>query len=304
MTEAAPARRHSIDLMRILSAFGIVWYHQGGPAPLVAATALPIFLMLLGALSVRSAAQRPGLAFCARRAVRLLGPWLPLCLLYLVADAARFGWREALTLEDPLSLLVGPSIHLWFLPFAAAASVLAVLAARHLASASRVRLAALALAPLAAASLILQDRLPLPAPLGQWVVAVGPFSYGLLFATGRAWGAPGAALAFGTGVAGLAGLAGSADLAAVLLAGALLFEALWRLPLRHPLLPVLGDLSAGIYFIHPLAALGWYAAGGPAGAPAAIAVFVLSGALTAAVRAGLRALPAALPARRPLPSLP
>lgn len=128
--------------MRIVAAFGIVWFHMQAPGLPPGLQPLPPFLMLAGALSFRSAARETPLAFWLSRARRLLGPWLLWCLVCPAVDAWRFGWREALTLDQPLSLLIGPSIHLWFLPVLLLASGLAPAARRLLPGGWRLGLAA------------------------------------------------------------------------------------------------------------------------------------------------------------------
>lgn len=304
MRESPSSQRQSIDLLRIVSAFGIVWFHMQAPGPLVGALALSLLLMVAGALSVDSARRRGGLAFWRSRAGRVLGPWLAWSALYLTVEALRFGWAEAARIDSPLSLLIGPAIHLWFLPFIALASGFAVAAAAVLTRAGRVRLAAALLAaPCALPSLALQQGL-LPEPLAQWSVAIVPFAYGLLFAAGRDRGAPEAALGFALVAAVTAWWGWGSPFAPVLVVAALLFEGVWRLPLHHPALPALGRLTLGVYLIHPLMILAWHAGGWGQPALGAVAVFAASAAATWALAVTVRVLSgadkdAAQPARGP-----
>lgn len=274
--------------MRIVAAFGIVWFHLQAPGAWLGALGLSLFLMLTGELSWDSVRRRGGGSFWRRRAARLLGPWLAWCGVYLAVEAERFGWHAALTLQDPLTLLVGPEIHLWFLPFAALASGLAVAGDRVLTSAARVRAAALALPLACVLPVWAEARWALPAPFAQWSVALAPFVYGVLAGAGRSRGAPLAAGAFAALAAGLA-LAGGSTLAPLFLLGAAAFEALRRLPVRHPWLPALGGLTFGVYFVHPLVALAWYRFGGTGGAGGAAALFAGS-ALVAAALGAIRSL--------------
>jgi peptidoglycan/LPS O-acetylase OafA/YrhL len=293
MHQPRPGQRHSLDLLRIVAAFGIVWFHMQAPGDLVGALALSMFLIVAGALSVGSAARRGGAAFWRARAARLLGLWLAWSGIYLVADALRFGWAEAARIDEPLTLLVGPSIHLWFLPFLAAASGLAAPAAAVLATPGRVRLgAALLAAPCALPSLALHRGL-LPEPLAQWSVALVPLAYGLLFAAGRDRGAPEAALAFALVAAATGWWGWGSPFAPALAMAALLFEGLWRLPLRHPALPRLSALTLNIYLVHPFFILAWYAGGGGSPALGAVAVFLLSAAAAWALALAGRLLSAA-----------
>ncbi len=304
MRESRPGQRQSLDALRIVSAFGIVWFHAQAPGVVVGVVALSLLLMLAAALSVTSAGRHGGAAFWLGRAARLLGLWLAWSGLYLLVDALRFGWAEAARLDEPSTLLVGPAIHLWFLPFLAAASGLAVAADALLTTPRRVRLAALLLAaPCALPSLALHRGL-LAEPFAQWSVALVPFAYGLLFAAGQARRAPEAAMAFALVAAATAWWGWGTPLAPVLLLAALLFEGLWRLPLRHPALPALGALALGVYLVHPLALLAWHAGGGGPPVLAAVTVFLLSAAATWAIGRAQRLLSAAgrgaaPPAREP-----
>lgn len=111
-------RNGLVDYCRLAAALGIVWYHTTAPGYRVAYIALPFFLVLL-ALSVRASPTD--------RARRLLLPfavWSAVYGLQRLSDAlqrgeAPFGWVE------PRMLVMGTSDHLWFLPFAFAAGVLA-----------------------------------------------------------------------------------------------------------------------------------------------------------------------------------
>lgn len=292
MRESHQGQQHSIDLLRIVSAFGIVWFHMQAPGAAVGALALSLFLMIAGALAVGSARRRGGLAFWRARAQRVLEPWLAWSALYLAVDALRLGWVEAARLDDPLSLLIGPAVHLWFLPFLVLASGLAAAAAALLTTPGRVRLAAALLAvPCALPSLALHEGL-LPEPFAQWSVAIVPFAYGLLFAAGRERGAPGAAPAFALIAAATGWLGWGSAFAAPLVIAALVFEGAGRLPIRHPALPALGGLTLGIYLVHPLAILAWHAAGGGPPALGAAAVFAASAAATGALALAARAVSA------------
>lgn len=109
-------------------------------------------------------------------------------------DAERFGWRAALTVEDPLSLLAGAEIHLWFLPFAALASGLAVAGDRLLTTAARVRVAAAVLPAACALPVWLEETRAVPAPFAQWCVALAWYRLG---GTGGVPGAAAVAAALG-----------------------------------------------------------------------------------------------------------
>jgi peptidoglycan/LPS O-acetylase OafA/YrhL len=267
-----PARRHSIDLIRALAAVGIVWFHMQAPGAVVGYLALPLFLILAGDLAVGSVRRRGAAGFWRRRAAALIGLWLVWSAIYLAVEALRFGPAAALRLDDPLRLLVGPSEHLWFLPFLALALGLAPLAAA-LRGPSATFGAALLLVPAAAALGWVHDALAPPVPLSQWSVAAIPFAYGLLRGAGAA---PLAAPAFAALTAAIGWFGWGSALAPFLALSALAYEALLRLPLRHPWLPALGDLTLGIYIVHPLCALAWRSVATTTPMGDAIAVLSLS----------------------------
>lgn len=159
-------RNGLVDCLRLLCAFGIVWFHSQAPGHRIAYVALPFFLVLL-ALPSRRGVQERGW--------RLLRPWLVWSMVYMLFEIMRslqagrqpFAW---LRIE---MLLYGPSIHLWFLPF----SLLAVLLAAPLAKRPGL---ALAITPLAALGVALSPGVQ-TAPFGQWLFGAVPLLTGIAF---------------------------------------------------------------------------------------------------------------------------
>ncbi len=166
-------KRADIEGLRLLSAFGIVWFHAGPSGLGLAYSGLVAFLVLSMALGGRSGA--PDAATVQRRALRLLRPWLVWFGIYAAFNVAR--GLPALPLEHGLlaGVLAGPSIHLWYLPFVFGA-LLAVdvlrahLALRTLAGAAFV----LALAVMASAPWWRPATLGLSYPALQWADALAP----------------------------------------------------------------------------------------------------------------------------------
>jgi hypothetical protein len=82
---AASPRNGTIDLLRCLSAFGVVWFHAGAPAADFALAGLAVFFLLLvlfhppGPLSVAPVIKS--------RADRLLRPWLAWSAIFALAKA-------------------------------------------------------------------------------------------------------------------------------------------------------------------------------------------------------------------------
>jgi fucose 4-O-acetylase-like acetyltransferase len=107
-------KRQDIELLRILSAFGIIWFHVEPYGRELAYSGLVIFLVIGFYFQPgRSEKQRSPLG----RARRLLIPWVAWFLFYGVFNVL----RGLPFLETSHGLvagwLTGTSIHLWYLPF-------------------------------------------------------------------------------------------------------------------------------------------------------------------------------------------
>ena len=282
------SRKQSIDLMRCLAAFGIVWAHMQAPYMIEGYVALALFLILTAFLSVRSLARGGERRFWLGRGLRFLLPWVVWSGVFLALDLARgTPWPEVLRVEDPLSLLVGPMIHLWFLPFVVLTSPLVVATVRGIGSPAALWAAcAVALAASLGATW-LHDTAALPAPFAQWVFALPPFLYGLLSAAGRHQRVVVAPLVFILLAGGVPTLVWGSIMAPFLIAAALFFEAFWRarIDLPWPDLAALGALAFGIYLLHPVWVLIWYRI--DPGLPVQVgvlAVFTASAITTALIR--------------------
>lgn len=158
-------RNGLIDYGRFLAALGIVWFNAQAPGDRIAYLALPFFLVLLALPSTSS---------LSARAKRLLLPFLIWSVIFamlntalsLKTNSAPFEWwRWSM-------LLSGTWVHLWFLPFAFLAAVVAPWF-RH-------PLASLGAAILTATLLALYGS-PKPIPLGQWAFAVIPVLVGIAY---------------------------------------------------------------------------------------------------------------------------
>ncbi|QDV27316.1 acyltransferase family protein [Aureliella helgolandensis] len=111
----------SVEILRLLAAWGIVWFHAGNTGRSIGYAGLPLFCVIMIALATNANSKGKTLATVVwRRAERLLVPWVIWSLLYAIAKVA-----EALVEHTAIShefswwmLSTGPSLHLWFLPFA------------------------------------------------------------------------------------------------------------------------------------------------------------------------------------------
>lgn len=171
-------RRQDIELLRILSAFGIVWFHTQPFGGAVAYGGLVAFLVL--SVYMSGTTTGPGTAAMRRRARRLLLPWLVWGLVYGGVNLLR-GDAFLPTQHGVVSgVLAGPSIHLWYLPFMFLTLTLvdmlrARLSPRTLSYAAGV----LAVTLVAMAPIWRPLSLGWPYPWLQWADAAGPVAAGL-----------------------------------------------------------------------------------------------------------------------------
>lgn len=287
-------RRQSIDLMRIFAAFGIVWAHMQAPGRMEGYVAVALFIILTSFLSVRSLERGGERRFWLGRVVRFALPWVAWSLFFLALEMVRGeGIAGVFTVTEPLSLLYGPAIHLWFLPWVVLTSPLIVLAARWLTSAGRIWVAAIAAIPVGVWAMWMHDTSSPEDPFGQWLFATIPLIYGVLSAVRRLRGAVLAPLAFAATAVGIATFGWGSLAAPFLLSAALIFEACWRADVSGINVTPFAQLAFGIYLVHPFWMLVWYrfsdrlAGGLPPGGVAAlgaVAVFASAAATAWAIR--------------------
>ena len=183
---------------------------------------------------------------------RLMVPWLVWSAIYgaLKILQAILEGRPVASEFEPWMLSTGPSIHLWFLPFAFMALV-------ALSAVPRVSPAALWLGAGAASMVsLVVAQWALPIPLAQYFTVLPAALTGLVMARTKALIASPLALAALSGALYLAGLEVATDQAAIAgMAVALAF--LIRLP-STDVTRRLAAISFGVYLIHPavIAALG------------------------------------------------
>jgi peptidoglycan/LPS O-acetylase OafA/YrhL len=255
-----PGYNRALDLARFVAAAGIVWDHARAPYADVGYTALALFLILASFLGMGSYERTGGPGFWAARAKRIAVPWLFWCVVYRIIYEVISDAPFAL-LAEPFTLLIGPSIHLWFLPF----DMIALLAIPYLSRLLRTRFelarACLLLVLLALPLGWLHAQVGLagwfvsfaqaPQPLPQWYFSVPIFLYGALAAAGHRIGAVWMPLA-AAAVIGVALFAAAQEFASVqMILAALLFEAIWRLKIKGTWPTKLASYAFGIYLLHP-----------------------------------------------------
>jgi peptidoglycan/LPS O-acetylase OafA/YrhL len=126
-----------IDLLRIIAAVGIIWFHtDGAPYAQIGYAGLPAFLLIYFSLVTKQSQAHATREFLRRRWARLLKPWLFWSIVYgtcRVIKAAYTG--DFSSLEHMLfvgTLFIGTSIHLWYLPYAFLSGLLIYLLNRRI----------------------------------------------------------------------------------------------------------------------------------------------------------------------------
>lgn len=257
-------RNGAIDVLRLVSAMGIVWFHAKAPGALVAYAGLSVFLFLATALPVLCDRGEPLSAIVTGRLHRLIRPWLIWSAIYgvLKMGEAAVEHRPLLSEFHASYVLTGTSLHLWYLPYATLAGVLAVIVARRLRGAASVRLLLSGIALLSVPfGLFLLGQVN-SIPLAQWAHALGPVLLGFAIGLGGVRRTPtGAPLGFAVlGVGLLAAVLWwtGQPTARFLMSSSviLLGSALATLALAHPVpatawMTYLGELAMPVYLLHP-----------------------------------------------------
>lgn len=116
----------NIERLRIVAAFGIVWFHtEGAVGRSIGLAGLPIFLLIFCALISLKTKLEDIVPFSRRRARRLLKPWLFWSIIYLGTKLLKLLLYN-MHFTDTFAfymLFTGPSIHLWYLPYAFVAAL-------------------------------------------------------------------------------------------------------------------------------------------------------------------------------------
>ena len=107
-------KRQDIELLRVVSAFGIVWFHSGAVGHDIAYSGLIVFVVLSLYLSAQSTMASKSVM---SRAKRLLVPWVVWFVFYGAINLAKH--KPLIPLDNGIAsgILVGTSIHLWYMPF-------------------------------------------------------------------------------------------------------------------------------------------------------------------------------------------
>ncbi|MFM7334554.1 MAG: acyltransferase family protein [Tabrizicola sp.] len=158
-------RNGLVDYGRFLAALGIVWFDTQAPGNRVAYMALPFFLVLL---------SMPSTSSLATRAKRLLLPFVTWSLVFALVNMALSFKTQAPPFDwwKWNMILSGTWFHLWLLPFAFLATVVAPWFRHPLASLG---------AALLVAVLTVLNGGPETPPFGLWTFGTIPVLVGIAF---------------------------------------------------------------------------------------------------------------------------
>lgn len=276
-----PAVRPGIDLARIIAAFFIVWDHSFAPGWQYCDPALSLFLLLTAFLSLQSYERSGGGAgFWRKRALRLIVPWLFWCVTFRIIVEVIANQPGPWTLiSDPYSLLIGPVIHLWFLPFCILCLGFVPLASNLIRTQRALIVALAVLAVVSLPLLALHSQSILPEPLAQWSLALPIYLFGLLHAVAHRLGARWVTQTAALGISALFLTIWPQFWALQIALGVILFELAWRLPVVADWPATAAKTAFGIYLIHPAFALVMHKVWGAPPDPIALALVTFFAAL-------------------------
>ena len=125
------AKNQTIEMLRIVSAFGIVWFHSTGLYIDYAGAGLVAFAVMSGYFEGGQNISRT--KPISALAKQFLIPWLIWFVFFAIINIARR--QPLIPLDDGLisGILTGPSYHLWYLPLIFILSVVTNFAKRHMA---------------------------------------------------------------------------------------------------------------------------------------------------------------------------
>jgi len=284
---ASPPRRQDIELLRVFSAFGIVWFHTRAYGGAVGYSGLIAFLILSIILGGKSGT--PDVDTLRRRAERLLVPWMFWFAIYGALNLRQGDSFIPLQNGVAAGIMAGPSIHLWYLPFVFLVLVALDLVKAHTpARALAYSAGTLALVNVATAPWWRPVTLTWPYPLLQWADAIGPVLVGVFLLCANtipAWQRNAIAAMLVVAAIGVAsfnsiGVSDAIGIAACLVIASGVLDG--RIPFR---VQALSDATFGIYLSHILVHRALLIYGNVPGEWLPPAIFVISAAGVMTLRA-------------------
>lgn len=254
--------RRSIDLVRFVAAFGIVWDHARAPFADEGYLALALFLVMTSFFAVGSFERSDGTRFWWARVTRIAVPWLFWCAMYRVVYEVMShspGLEPVLT--EPWSLLIGPFVHLWFLPFVMIALICIPYISRGIKDTRSMVFACLWLVVIALPlGMLHAGATPLnwtvnlgnvPQPFLQWSFSAPIFLFGALVAVARRLDLVWMPIAAAALISGFLFWWVPEFASVQMLLVALVFEVIWRIDIKGTWPAALAGYAFGIYLLHP-----------------------------------------------------
>ncbi len=173
-------RQSSLEVLRLVSAAGIVWFHAAVTGSQIGYIGLTVFLILTPMFELGPNASR--ITPWTQHARRLLIPFAFWSVIYLLANIVK--GKPPINTDHGLLLgiLAGPSIHLWYLPFMAMALAATNMLKTSLKPQTIVWSATAVLGPLLALHHTTKDAVVAAGqPLPQWFHALTPLVLGIIF---------------------------------------------------------------------------------------------------------------------------
>lgn len=255
--------RRSVDLLRFVACFGIVWDHARAPYADIGYLSLAIFLVLTSFLAVGSFERSNGANFWLSRAQRIALPWLFWCVVFRVLHE----WFHdepglAPILTEPGSLLIGPYIHLWFLPFVMIFLVLIPTISTQIQTRLGLIIACVLLGLISVPFGLLHAEAGLvgwfvaeasiPQPLPQWFFSLPLFLYGGISAAAHRMGESHIPVLAAAAISAVMTLLVPDFASMQMILAALVFEMVWRIRINGTWPTTLAGAAFGIYLMHPI----------------------------------------------------
>lgn len=245
-------RNGTIDVLRYVAAAGIIHFHAAAPYELLTVAALPVFSVLVAFYSVPA---RPDACDPWPRAWRLIRLWFVWSAIYAALKAldALAGGRPLDSEFAAWMLFAGPSVHLWFLTFAAFCAPFGLAVARLAAFGQRGALLAVG-----AALILGVEALWLFAgprwgiPVDQWLSAIPAAAFGFAAAVLVPAGRPVAAALVAAALVSSALAFGLTTKALALTAvGILVLGGFFAATPSTRFTSRIRNVSLGLYLVHP-----------------------------------------------------
>lgn len=181
-------RNGLLDVLRFVAALGIVFFHLKVPGSILGLSALSFFTVVMCYFAASSTTEESFQGIFKKLTVRLCWPWLIWSAIYILAKLTNAFVDSASYRSEFESWMwwTGPSMHLWFLPFAFTVSLLIyqLLAPIQLSDRMYWGFAA-AIVPLCLICFFVVELKFLNIPWVQWVSVLPAAAVGLALAAAR-----------------------------------------------------------------------------------------------------------------------